>query len=119
MFWNEYDWNPGMSGRLEKYFKLFDDGKLVLDNQFTYNQDKWTIKLEFDDDNWNEDYNMWQHNSDLEINAKDIMDDYKLNEEAVKAKFKELILKIINREDFKSNSISTSYNNCCWKLVIY
>jgi len=101
LFGNEYDWNPGMSGRLEKYFKLFDDGKLVLDDQFTYNQDKWTIKLEFDDDNWNEDYNMWQHNSDLEINAKDIMDDYKLNEEAVKAKFKELILKIINREDFK------------------
>lgn len=96
---NPFD-NDRKIARLNTFFNKFDNRVLVLDKDTTYD---WNvIKLEFDDSWWNEDYNTWSKNNDLKIEASKIVkDDYSLDEDKLKEEIKAIVLKIIEREDFK------------------
>lgn len=105
LFWQdeEVKKNRVLKVKLEKYFKLFDNQEITFD-LWNYADDtkfdKWDIKLTFDDDNGNEDYNKWKNNPDILIfPAKDIIDDnYKLNETRFKQKLQWIIKAIVKKE---------------------
>lgn len=98
--WDAVLQNTRKEWRLKTFFSKFDDEKLVLDSDTTYSGS--IIKLEFDDSWWNEDYNKWDKNGALKINASEIVkDDYSIDEGKFKSKLKTIILSTIEREDFK------------------
>ena len=105
LFWQdeEVKKNRVLKVKLEKYFKLFDNQEITFD-LWNYADDtkfdKWDIKLTFDDDNGNEDYNKWKNNPDILIfPAKDIIDDnYELNETRFKQKLQWIIKAIVKKE---------------------
>ena len=98
--WDAVLQNTRKEWRLKTFFSKFDDEKLVLDSDTTYSGS--IIKLEFDDSWWNEDYNKWDKNGALKINASEIVkDDYSIDEGKFRSKLKTIILSTIEREDFK------------------
>lgn len=102
LFWNEYKDKPAIEAYLEKYFKKFDNSIWELDGDTTFNMATWQIKMEFDDDNWNEKYNVWKTNPNLIISWSDIVnDDYSFNEKKFKKILRNIILKIIDSPEFK------------------
>lgn len=98
--WDSVLNNNRKKWRLNTFFSKFDDKKLVLDKDTTYEWD--TIKLEFDDSWGNESYNVRKNNNGLKIKAdKIVKDDYTIDEPKFKKELKTIILNIIEREDFK------------------
>lgn len=88
--------------RIKRYFKKFDNYGIELDSHTTYDLDNWKIKLELDNSRGNKDYNVYKNNDDLIIDAaKVVNDDYTLNKNAFFQIMRDIIMKIIKREDFE------------------
>ena len=101
LFWSEYANNPVIDGKLDKYFKLFDDNLVVIDKDTTYDLNTWKIKLELDDNNVNEKFNNWATNSNLIIDWPAIVNDnYTLNYSKFRGTLKDVILKVVNSNDY-------------------
>lgn len=101
LFWSEYANNPVIDGKLDKYFKLFDDNLVVIDKDTTYDLNTWKIKLELDDNNVNEEFNNWATNSNLIIDWPAIVNDnYTLNYSKFRETLKGAILKVVNSNDY-------------------
>ena len=87
--------------RIRRYFNKFDHYGIELDGRdTTYDWDK--IKIELDDDNWNESYNKWRNNDELIIDAARIVkDDYSLDKNEFYRIMRGVIINIVRKESFK------------------
>lgn len=99
---------PNDQQLVKNYFNYFDDGTLEFnydtptDTAYDISGDRANLKLRLDDDNGDEDWNKRNNNSNLIFSWSEIVnDDFKLNEDNLKWKLRDIILKAIKREDFK------------------
>ena len=95
--------NPEMRWKINKYFNKFDYYWIEADYTGTSADfDAWKIKIELDDDGWNEVYNKWMNNEDLIVDVDEIMDDkYVIHTDNFYSKIRKAIINIVKREDFK------------------
>ena len=100
IFKKEGDWNTiavWKKAKISKYFKLFDDQKILIDKgiSYTFGKDE-KVFLHLNDKFWDESYNIPKNNSDLIIDAKELVNDqWKLDEEKLKKKLRVVIENII------------------------
>lgn len=99
---------PNDQQLVKNYFNYFDDRTLEFnydtpnDTAYDISWDKANLKLRLDDDNGDEDRNIRNKNSDLIFQWSKIVDDnFNLDEDKLKGKLRDIVLKAIKREDFK------------------